>query len=299
MTEPPPVDPPQAVESEVSTIRPRVSKLAIASLACAFLPVPVLGAFLAIVFAIKARRRIERSQGALTGRGLADAGFLCGIISGGLSMIVGLDVAALSVTAKKGPRSATVANAKSIGLALFKFEQEFGCFPSPATIRRVERANQDCSLPLGTHYSNDYFRQLIAAGHADSERVFYALAPYTRKPDNNLTGERCLAAGEVGFAYIMASENEPVPSVGNSGRPLVMAAVDNGATDGTCDPKVYDGRAVVLRVDQSVTDLPVRPTDKKVLVGGGRTLLEGDSDETVWGIGMKPILKAPKMIKGN
>ena len=203
------------------------------------------------------------------------------------------------VQSKRGPRSATVANAKSIGLSMFNFEQDYGYYPCPATMPQVKSACPDQAIPLGTHYSNDYFRQLIAAGHADSERVFYAFAPYTRKPDNNLTGKRCLAAGEVRFAYILARENEPVPSVGNSGRPLVLAAVDNGATDGTCDPKVYDRRAVVLRVDQSVTDLPVRPSDKKVLVGGGKTLLDGGSENTVWGKEIHPIIKAPKMTKGN
>lgn len=219
-----------------------------------------------------------------------------------IATLAGVGVPVIIAQQKKGARSEAVANAKSIGLAMFNFDQDYGSYPSAgdnSTAAQVRENNPSSGYTFGSQYSNDYFRQLIAAGHADSERVFYAKAPYTKKPDNNIKGVKALGPGEVGFAYIMASANEPVPSSGNSGRPLVAAAVYNGLTDGTFDPDVYDRRAVVLRIDQSAQDLAVRPSDKKVLVGSGKTLLQGGSDETVWGVDINPIIKAPQKSTGN
>ena len=162
-----------------------------------------------------------------------------------IATLAGVGVPVIIAQQKKGARSEAVANAKSIGLAMFNFEQDYGTFPSTGdggTSTQVAENNPSSGYTFGSQNSNDYFRQLIAAGHADSERVFYAKAPYTKKPDNNLKGDKALAAGEVGFAYVMASETEPVPSSGNSGRPLVVAAVYNGTTDGSFDPDVYDRR---------------------------------------------------------
>lgn len=222
-----------------------------------------------------------------------------------IATLAGVGVPVIIAQQKKGARSEAVANAKSIGLAMFNFEQDYGSFPTAgdgdgSTAKQVQENNPESGYTFGSENSNDFFRQLIAAGHADSERVFYAKAPYTKKPDNNLKADKALGAGEVGFAYIMASETDPVPSSGNSGRPLVAAAVFNGAKDGTFDPDVYDRRAVVLRIDQSATDLPVRPSDKRVLVGGGKTLLQGGADDTVWGVDISsPVVKPPKKALGG
>ena len=219
-----------------------------------------------------------------------------------IATLAGVGVPVIISKMKSGYRSEAAQRAKQIGLALFAFEQEYGSFPSTGdggTASQVQENNPNSGYTFGSQNSNDYFRQLIAAGQVDNEGLFFAKAPYTRKPDNNMKGDRCLSAGECGFAYIMASATEPVPSSGNSARPLVVAAVYNGATDGSFDPDVYDRRAVVMRLDQSVADLPVRPSDKKVLVGAGKTLLQGGSDETVWGSDINPILKAPKKATGN
>jgi hypothetical protein len=92
----------------------------------------------------------------------------------------------------------------------------------------------------------------------------------------------------------MGTTTEPLSSSGNSGRPLLAAAVFNGMTNGTFDPDVYAKKAVIFRVDNSATAEPVRPSDKKVLVGGGKTLLQGGDKDTVWGTDVNPILKAPE-----
>lgn len=213
--------------------------------------------------------------------------------------LAGVGVPAIIAQKKKGDRAEAVSNAKQIGLFLFTFQDDYGSYPSNDTATAVKENNPDTTLTLGTTNSNDYFRQLIAAGIADQEKPFYAKAPYTKKPDNVLTQSKALAQGEVGFAYIMATQTDAISASGNSARPIVAAAVYNGLQDGTFDPDVYDKKAVVLRLDNSCTIESVRPSDKRVLVGGGKTLLQGGDKDTVWGTDVNPIIRAPQKAGGN
>lgn len=213
--------------------------------------------------------------------------------------LAGVGVPAIIAQKKKGDRAEAVANAKQISLALFNFNEDYGSYPCESTATTVRENNPDSGMTFGTSSSNDYFRQLMAAGTIDQERPFYAKAPYTKKPDNVTSTNRALAAGEVGFAYIMASATEPLSSSGNSARPIIAAAVYDGMTDGTFDPDVYEKKAVVLRMDGSATVESVRPSDKKVLVGGGKTLLQGGDQDTMWGSDVSPIIKAPLKAGSN
>lgn len=213
--------------------------------------------------------------------------------------LAGVGVPAIIAQKKKGDRAEAVNNSKQIGLAMFNFNEEYGSFPSEATGTAVAENNPDSGMTFGTSSSNDYFRQLLAAGQIDQEKPFYAKAPYTKKPDNIMTASKALAAGEVGFAYIMASNTEPLSSSGNSARPLIAAAVYNGQSDGTFDPDVYEKKAVVLRMDNSASIENIRTSDKKVTVGGGKTLLQGGDKDTVWGADVNPILKAPQRASGS
>ncbi len=215
-----------------------------------------------------------------------------------IATLAGVGVPVIIAQQKKGARTEAVANSKSIGLAMFNFDQDYGGFPSEATGRDVSTNNPSASMTFNGSKSNSYFRQLIAAGYADSEKVFYAKAPYTKKPDNNLTQASCLAAGEVGFAYIMASQTEALPDSGNSGRPLLAAAVYNGQADGTFDPDVYDRKAVIYRMDNSATIESIRPSDKNVIIGGGRTLMQ-TGESTVWGTDINPVILPPEKASGG
>jgi prepilin-type N-terminal cleavage/methylation domain-containing protein len=215
-----------------------------------------------------------------------------------IATLAGIGVPVIISQQKKGARTEAISNAKQIGMALFNFDQDYGSYPSAATGTEVNTNNPDAGLTFGTTTSNDYFRQLIAAGYIDSEKPFYAKAPYTKKPDNAMQTEKALAAGEVGFAYIMATTTEPLSSSGNSGRPLLVAAVYNGLTDGTFDPDIYDKKAVVFRIDNSAAVESVRPSDKKVIVGGGKTLMQGGDKDSVWGTDITPVLKAPLKAAG-
>lgn len=198
----------------------------------------------------------------------------------------------------QGSISEAVQNSKQVGMALFNFEQEYGAYPENDTATKVRENNPDSGMDLGNAYSNDYFRQLFAAGTIDNERSFYAKTTYTTKPDNQIRGKDALKAGEVGFAYIMATDSVAISSSSRSNTPILVAAVNNGATDGTFDPEIYDRKAVVFRLDNSATTESIRPSDKRCLIGGGKTLLQ-TGDDTVWGVDIKPIIKAPQKKGGS
>lgn len=71
------------------------SGLAIASLVLGLLYLAGIGSVLAVVFGIQARREIDHSDSTVTGRGLATAGIVLGMI--GLTILV-LGVIALAAT---------------------------------------------------------------------------------------------------------------------------------------------------------------------------------------------------------
>lgn len=215
-----------------------------------------------------------------------------------IATLAGVGVPVIMKQRTQGYLSEATQNSKQIGMALFNFEQEYGAYPENDTATKVKESNPDSGMDLGTTYSNDYFRQLLAAGTIDSEKSFFAKTTYTGKPDNVIKGKDALKAGECGFAYIMASESVAISSSAKSNTPLVIAAVNNGATDGSFDPDVYDRKAVVFRLDNSATAESIRPSDKKVLVGGGKTLLQ-TGDDTVWGVDIKPVIKAPQKKAGS
>jgi len=198
---------------------------------------------------------------------------------------------------RKADQTQATNNARQIGMAMFEFEAEYGSFPDSSTADTVTK-NTATSLTLGNSSSNDYFRQLIAAGIAQNEEMFYAKTSYTKKPDNVFnTPATALIAGENGFGYLLNGTSGFSVS-GNSARPLAITPLLNAQTDGTCDPDMFDGKAVVLRMDNSVQSYSIRTTDKKVIVPGGRTLLE-TGDDTPWGSsGVTPTLSAPEKKSG-
>lgn len=205
-----------------------------------------------------------------------------------IATLAGVGVPVIMSQKKKGDRSQAINNAKEIGMALFNFDQEYGNYPCDATATTLK--DNGSTLTFGTTNSNDYFRQLIAGG-VTSEKPFYAKGAYTKKPDNVMTGTKALDVGEVGFAYIMKTSSEALPSSGNTGRPIIVSSVFEAKTDGTFDPDVYDRMAVVQRLDNSASLESIKTTDKKVSIGGGKTLFDPGTD-TVWD-DITPVIKAP------
>ena len=188
---------------------------------------------------------------------------------------------------KKPDQQEAVSNARQIGLALFEFVTKYGKYPDASTISEVSKdAATDSNLSklsLGTKSSNDYFRQLLAGGFTQSERMFYAKIPGAKKPDDNINGAQALKKGECGFAYLAGLSSE-----GNPSRPLVVTPLIPG-TD-RFDPKRFDGKAVILRVDNSVTSMHIDKSGHVML--NGRNLL--DPMNPVWGKADKFVIVWPE-----
>jgi len=212
-----------------------------------------------------------------------------------ISIIVtlgGLSLKVILSKLKEGNKTQALENIKTVGMALFTFDQDYSSFPCDATIEQVKNNCPDFQSNFGNTYSNDFFRQLIATKKVDQETPFYVKCSYTKKPDNIMTQGKCLAGGECGIGYIMASQTEPLSQSSAAGdTPLLVSVLDNAKKDGTFDPNVFDAKAVIGHIDQSVTTDPVRTNDKMVMIRG-KKMLEGGKD-SVWGPDIVPVIKPP------
>lgn len=203
---------------------------------------------------------------------------------GSIAALVGLLLLAPLVL--RSPRGAdqteAVNNARQIGLALFEFETEYGRFPDATTVAAV-KGKTGTLLPLGTKSSNDFFRQLLASGIAMGEPMFYAKSRDTLKPDGLMAGSQALEKGECGFTYFLGA------TMGDTfGRPLIVAPMIPG-TD-RFDPKPFEGRAVLLRLDNSAISLPIDKDGHVIL--NGRNLM--DPHHPIWD-GHAPVIAWPEL----
>ncbi len=185
-------------------------------------------------------------------------------------------------SAKKGPRSEAISNAKQIGMAMYSFREDYGKYPDASTIEAV-RQKTGTSLPLGTRFSNDYLRQLLAAGIIDEEKGFYAQIKGTHKPDRNTEGNHALGKGECGFSYIIGANSSAAPP-----QPLLVTPLIPG-TD-RFDPKPFEGKAVIYWTDDSATANVIN-RDGHVLDASGRNLL--DPANPLWH-GKPPVITWPE-----
>ena len=176
-------------------------------------------------------------------------------------------------------RTKALSNIRQIGLSLFEFESEFGSFPNAETAP-VVKAYSKTPLTLGSGSSNQLFRQLIAHG-LKSEKPFHAKISGSRRPDDLFEDDaHALAPGECGYTYVMG-----LISTMDPGTPVVFTpAIPNTFL---CDPNVFSGRAIILRLDNSATAMPVME-DGRVNVGGGGTMLDPNQP---WWNGKAPDLK--------
>jgi hypothetical protein len=164
---------------------------------------------------------------------------------------------------------------------LFEFEKEFGRFPDADTITAVQ-AKTSTHLDLGKTSSNEFFRQLIASNITQSEAMFYAKINGARKPDNVISKAEALKMGECAFTYILGATELSSP-----GRPLVVAPMIPG-TD-RFDPKPFEGKAVILRMDNSVSWLNIDKAGYAIAHGGN--LL--DPSNPIWD-GHPPVIAWPE-----
>lgn len=172
---------------------------------------------------------------------------------------------------KKAAMTTTTSNAKQIFYLMIEFDDDFGRFPTDTT------AVDDLKGYRG-EYSNDYLAQFIGGGYTKSEEIFYARGGSSpnKRPDNVITNrEDQLREGECGFAYI-----KDLSTKSNSGTPLLLAPMYGDGYKFNSD--IYQGKAVILRIDGAVKQLLLDKDDRQAKIGGGKTLFDG-GPESVWG----------------
>jgi prepilin-type N-terminal cleavage/methylation domain-containing protein len=208
-----------------------------------------------------------------------------------IAALAGLTAPMVIRQRKKADQTEAVNNARQIGIALFEFETEYGSFPDDDTAQTVA-ANTDTTAVSG-QTANDRFRQLVRAGIAQSEPMFYSKTSYTKKPDGIFnTDQQALSKGEVGFGIMMNSNGSGLSASGNPSRPVVMTPFANGLSGEKFDYDVYDGKAVFLKLDQSVTSLPVIKSSGLVKISGKNLTQTGE--DTVWGTDLTPQVAYPE-----
>jgi prepilin-type N-terminal cleavage/methylation domain-containing protein len=196
-----------------------------------------------------------------------------------IAALAGLTAPMVIRQRKKADQTEAVNNARQIGVALFEFETEYGSFPDAATATAVQAAT-DTELVAG-NTANDRFRQMVRAGIAQSEPMFYAKTSYTKKPDGITVGDKALERGEVGFGIMVKSDDTALSAANNPSAPIVMTPFATGLTGEKFDYDVYDGKAVILKLDNSVTSLPVIKATGIVKING--VGLTESSTNSVWG----------------
>lgn len=174
-----------------------------------------------------------------------------------------------------------VHHARHIGLGLYEFDMEYGAFPNSSTASAVlDRSGSKLRLPDRT--ANDLFAQLIVSKIFSGEEMFYAKAKSAQKPDNFFdTQSNILEPGECAFAYISG-----LSSKSDQTTPIVFGPVIPGTK--TLSTKC-SGMAVVLRIDNSVSRIPIT-ADGKIIINGLDIL---DPRQPFWN-GKAPDVKWPK-----
>ncbi len=233
----------------------QTSGLAITSMVFGMLAFFTIGltAIPAVICGHISRASIKKSAGTVTGDGFALTGLILGYAGFAimaLAFLAGIMVPVILSTQKNAARQEAIANAKSIGFALLSFEQDYGMLPCDASAGEVKNRNRRTTLNLGHTSSNDYFRQLIAAGCVDTEKSFYARIAACSKPDNRMDDDDALTKGECGFSYIIGTKSKSSPP-----QPMVVTPLIPG-TD-RFDPKPFGGKAIIVWTDGSSQFMPI------------------------------------------
>lgn len=184
------------------------------------------------------------------------------------------------LSARNSDQTQATNHARQIGIALTDFESDYDRFPDTVTLLEVKKKT-GTSWALSDATSNDLFKQLFVTGVVRTEELFYAKGAGIHPADGRYSNERdALAPGECGFAYLSGLLLD-----GNPSRPLLVAPLIPGTHQ--FDPTPFDGKAVVLRMDNSVQFFRIEP-DGRVLDRGGFDIL--DPANPIWS-GSPPVIK--------
>lgn len=214
-----------------------------------------------------------------------------------IAALAGLTAPQVIKMKKKGDLAEATNNAKQLGLAFMQFDTDIGGYPDDSTVEAItDITGEDSQYTLTGTYSNDYFRQFIAADIVESEQPFYAKTSYTKsKPDDvKFQNQDALKAGEVGFGYVMKDATTAISS--GSSRPICVTPLQEGSTTGEMETDPFDKKAIVLFTDSSVRQLNIRKKDSKAILPGGNTLTQVGQD-TIWGTSYssEPKILAPEV----
>lgn len=139
-----------------------------------------------------------------------------------------------------------VNNARQIGIAFFEFETEYGSFPNEETAAAVKAATgTEADVKAAT--ANDCFFQLIAANIMNTDSVFSMEVPEKGKA---MKAESLINLEKCSFSYLSGTN-----ASGNPNRPLAVFPMIPGT--GLFDRKLLGGKAIVLKLDNSVTSVPI------------------------------------------
>ncbi len=196
-----------------------------------------------------------------------------------IASLAGLTAPMVIKQRKKADQTEAVNNARQIGFALIEFESEYGSFPDASTALTVA-TNTGITANDATS-ANGLFNQLFAAGLTKSEAMFYAKSAYTKKPDGIITTGKILEAGECGFG-ILTNGPTGYATSGNPGRVICATPFTKDAASYAFDGDLYDGKAVILKIDNSVSSVNIGVESKKININGvdlmstdANTLFEG------------------------
>ena len=181
------------------------------------------------------------------------------------------------------PSALEFRNANQIGLALFEFQSKFGSYPSDTTVSLVNKEYPNRGYDLSGKSSNTLLRQLIASKIIENEEIFYARIKGITKPDGDYSAGQALKKGEVGFAYISGLTINDNPSL-----PLIICPIIPGTKK--FDPKPFNGKAIALRIDGSVSTIPINKNGE-AMFGNGESLL--DPNNKFWN-GKIPDIRYPE-----
>ena len=213
-----------------------------------------------------------------------------------IAALAGLTAPMVIRQRKKADQTEAVSNARQVGLAMFEFENEYGSYPDPTTAIAVKDATGS-ALTMGAANSNDFFRQLLAGNFTQSEKMFYAKIPNAKKPDDNISTIKAMEQGEVGFAYMMKGQSG-FNAAGNPSRPLIVTPLLNNAAGDLFDPAPFDSKAIILRMDNSVTSINVK-LNNTINLGGTDSGLTKTGVDTVWGLMTDAVTVVPPSLKGG
>ncbi len=205
-----------------------------------------------------------------------------------IASLASLSVPMIIRQKKKADQATAISNAGQLYYAFIGFDEEYGSFPDSVTAADVVTNFPDATQTASTDSSNGYFRQLFMANLVESEEIFYVKTGFTKKPDGVFKGAKCLEKRENGFGYIL-NQAKGLSTAGNSSRAIVCTPL---LESGKFNPDPFDKKAVILRVDKSVSVLNINAAGD-ALLGGGKKLLDAGSDDTIWGTEIKPTIIKP------